>query len=630
MAHVFDYSASQHDLYVRLSDPFYQSSSFNTLPASVWRSQNGTETRSITWYEVIEPIPIWTVGTIYTNYYGEGGLLPAYDDRHERGPLDAVGVAALPGLMSTPAYTLFNGFGEWDASVFHYIRFDGIQPIERAFDVFPIFNDWWANYGAAVGGAQWLIEQSNAHFQRLQDIVARIPLADTGPITAEWRLRPEDERTLLVYTPDAASELTLGDLVRTSDPNFPDAYTRSLAYLSDLLGPTDDVHVILSAGNDLVELGHGLPVRELLLDAGAGDDFIWLADASWDNEPIPLPRQLVIHAGDGEDYIAVLLRERIEIHGGAGNDAIHVHDQDDIFAPPPGPPRAGVVLHGGDGNDGIYGAIYARNLIHGDAGDDDLSGGIYADTIHGGAGHDTLDGDLGRDWINGGDGDDLIHGGGSADTLQGGDGDDMLYGEAGADSLDGGAGDDVLHGETGADSLLGGAGEDQLFGGSGADTLDGGGANDSLEGGSGRDRLIGGGGDDLLDGGSENDTLTGGSGSDTLIGASGNDMLDGGSGNDQLSGGSGADTLIGRSGNDTLTGGGGADVFVFASGFGNDVVTDFQNGADRFDFRVHSASSFLQLTVTNSGGNATISDGLGNAILVQGAAGLIDAGDFLF
>ncbi|MFN4059017.1 MAG: calcium-binding protein [Roseinatronobacter sp.] len=147
---------------------------------------------------------------------------------------------------------------------------------------------------------------------------------------------------------------------------------------------------------------------------------------------------------------------------------------------------------------------------------------------------------------------------------------------------------------------------------------------------SGRDLMFGGAGNDLLNGGSEIDTLYGGSGNDTLIGASGNDFLDGGTGDDVLEGGSGADTLIGGAGNDTLTGGSGADVFVFANGFGNDVVTDFQSGIDRFDFRAHSASSFAQLIVTNAGGNATISDGLGNTILVQGAAGLIDAGDFIF
>ena len=280
----------------------------------------------------------------------------------------------------------------------------------------------------------------------------------------------------------------------------------------------------------------------------------------------------------------------------------------------------GSIVYGDAGNDVINGSA-VEDVLFGDAGND---------TLLGGGGNDTLFGGLGRDRLEGAAGDDLLFAGGSADTLLGGDGNDELHGEAGTDFLDGGAGDDILYGGTGADSLLGGAGRDRLLGGSGADTLDGGGSNDTLEGGSGRDLLFGGAGSDLLNGGSENDTLYGGSGSDTLIGASGNDLLDGGTGDDVLDGGSGVDTLTGGGGSDTLTGGGGADVFVFADGFGTDSVTDFQNGSDRFDFRAHSASSFAQLTVANSGGNATISDGLGNTILVQGAAGLIDAGDFIF
>ena len=52
----------------------------------------------------------------------------------------------------------------------------------------------------------------------------------------------------------------------------------------------------------------------------------------------------------------------------------------------------------------------------------------------------------------------------------------------------------------------------------------------------------------------------------------------GGSGSDSLSGGSGADTLNGGKGNDTLTGGAGNDVFIYQSGQGNDVITDYATG----------------------------------------------------
>ena len=304
------------------------------------------------------------------------------------------------------------------------------------------------------------------------------------------------------------------------------------------------------------------------------------------------------------------------VQAGFGDDTIQGSNRDDH-------------VFGNDGNDRFTG-LHGNDTFDGGAGQDTAHGGAGLDSLSGGSGDDALHGEDGRDWLDGGDGHDLLTGGGSGDTLIGGAGQDTLRGEAGTDHLDGGLGNDLLHGDTGADTLFGGENDDTLFGGSGADSLDGGSGDDTLDGGSGRDLLRGGSGRDTMNGGSGNDTLLGASGADTLTGASGDDDLDGGTGDDLLDSGSGADRLTGGGGNDTLTGGGGADVFVFADGFGNDVVTDFQNGADRFDFRVHSASSFLQLTVTNSGGNATISDGLGNTILVQGAAGLIDAGDFIF
>ena len=52
-------------------------------------------------------------------------------------------------------------------------------------------------------------------------------------------------------------------------------------------------------------------------------------------------------------------------------------------------------------------------------------------------------------------------------------------------------------------------------------------------------------------------------------------MITGGDGNDALGGGGGADTLIGGAGNDVMNGGTGNDMFVFAAGFGNDIVSGF-------------------------------------------------------
>ena len=65
------------------------------------------------------------------------------------------------------------------------------------------------------------------------------------------------------------------------------------------------------------------------------------------------------------------------------------------------------------------------------------------------------------------------------------------------------------------------------------------------------------------------ENAVGGSGNDTLVG---NDVAN------QLFGNAGNDSLQGNAGDDTLTGGAGNDTFLFASGDGQDVVTDFAAG----------------------------------------------------
>jgi Ca2+-binding RTX toxin-like protein len=97
-----------------------------------------------------------------------------------------------------------------------------------------------------------------------------------------------------------------------------------------------------------------------------------------------------------------------------------------------------------------------------------------------------------------------------------------------------------------------------------------------------------------------------------------------------LFGGTGDDILEGGAGNDLLRGTAGADIFVFGDGFGNDTITDFQDGLDRFDVGRHSADSLAELTVITAGTDAVIADRMGNAVTVTGRAGQIDAGDFLF
>lgn len=148
-------------------------------------------------------------------------------------------------------------------------------------------------------------------------------------------------------------------------------------------------------------------------------------------------------------------------------------------------------------------------------------------------------------------------------------------------------GRDTVNAGQGDDAVMLGKGNDVGSGGSGHDTVLGEGGDDRIAGDAGNDVLDGGKGKDLLDGGSGNDAMSGGDGEDVLSGGSGDDVLDGGDGHDLLVGGTGDDLLVGGSGHDTMTSGTGKDVFVFESGFGKDVVLDFQKGVDKLEIEAN-------------------------------------------
>ncbi len=186
-----------------------------------------------------------------------------------------------------------------------------------------------------------------------------------------------------------------------------------------------------------------------------------------------------------------------------------------------------------------------------------------------------------------------------------------------------GAGDDHIRGRGGDDALWGQAGDDTLMGNGGADTLRGGAGEDDLRGGAGRDKLIGGGGDDALRGNGGRDMLKGGRGEDDLMGGRGDDVLKGGGGDDRIEGGKGDDRLKGQ---------GGEDMFVFAQGFGADVIADFKDGVDMLDFASHNAVAALgDLAITQVGLNTLITDGVGGQItLLRVDADDLQEDDFLF
>lgn len=172
-----------------------------------------------------------------------------------------------------------------------------------------------------------------------------------------------------------------------------------------------------------------------------------------------------------------------------------------------------------------------------------------------------------------------INGTANSDTLIIGSGksNDILLGLAGNDYLDAlpGAGSNILKGGEGNDELYAYT-SDQLFGEAGNDTLS-------------------------SDGNGKN-TLDGGEGDDTIYGDR-NDTLLGGAGNDVIYGGLGGNTLTGGLGNDTFWI---ANVDAPAT---PNIITDFNQLNDTARFNLAGVSKFSDLTVAQTGIDATVSFG---------------------
>ncbi|MFU8778312.1 MAG: nidogen-like domain-containing protein [Roseovarius sp.] len=303
-------------------------------------------------------------------------------------------------------------------------------------------------------------------------------------------------------------------------------------------------------------------------------------------------------------------------------------------------------LIGTDGNDTLLGAALDDTLtalggddrLEGRGGNDQLNGGEGDDTLDGGDGDDLIAASGGNDLVFGGPGNDSIGGGLGNDTIDGGDGNDVIGGGLGDDSILGGNGNDVIAGGAGNDTLFGGAGDDTMSGSFGNDLIFGGGGNDDIGGGTGRDTIDAGAGDDRVGGGEGDDSIFGGAGNDFLAGGGRNDTIDGGTGNDTINGGTGSDVM---------TGGAGADVFVFNSFKTGDfdVITDFEDGIDRFLIRrfdpdtgaenINNGGNGLagfvaamNITDTAAGAQMNVN---GNTILVQGiTAAQLTVDDFQF
>jgi len=342
-------------------------------------------------------------------------------------------------------------------------------------------------------------------------------------------------------------------------------------------------------GNDVL---NGLGGNDIL-DGGAGAD--------------------VIVGGDGNDVLI----------GGAGNDTVDAGAGNDV-----------IVYAFGDGVDSIDGgAGFDTFNITGTAGNNVLNvifNGTSITSLEGGtvAGVEAVNADLlgGTDTLNyagttaavtvnlatgSASGFNAIAG---IENVTGGSGNDTLIGNASANTLAGGAGDDTYFVGTGdVVTEAAGAGTDSVFTDGAAFTL---GANVENLTFTGTGSFSGTGNalDNVITGGAASDTLSGGGGADTLIGGDGVDSLNGGAGND---------ILIGGAGNDIMNGGADNDTFVFAAGFGNDVITGFDanptGGQDLLDISglgITAATFATDVIITDLGSDTLVSIGIDSVLLV--------------
>jgi Ca2+-binding RTX toxin-like protein len=286
----------------------------------------------------------------------------------------------------------------------------------------------------------------------------------------------------------------------------------------------------------------------------------------------------------------------------------------------------------------------AGNVAHtlpGTEADDILMGLGGNDTLNGLAGNDVLNGDANNDTLNGGVGDDVMTGGTGNDTYVVdslgdtvveaiGEGTDTIETALNSFSLAGianvenlkftGAGDFVGTGNALGNVITGGGGNDRFVaivgdgndsyvGGNGVDTLDLSGTTAAaiISGSSATSAQIG------SDGLSGIENIIGSQGNDAITGTGSANVINGGAGNDTINAGGGTDRVIGGAGNDILDGGGASDIFIFASGFGNDVINAFDanpnGGQDFLDISMFgiTADDFAdRVAITGNGANTFV------------------------
>jgi Ca2+-binding RTX toxin-like protein len=253
-----------------------------------------------------------------------------------------------------------------------------------------------------------------------------------------------------------------------------------------------------------------------------------------------------------------------------------------------------------------------------------ITGSGNADTISGGAGADTLVGGDGGDSLTGNGGNDTMTGGGSGDTFNVNAGTDTITDLGNADILVVSAGataNATLFADWTATAASSNAGTANLTG-AGRDI------NVGAATGTSGWKLTNTGAGAWLIGSAQDDSITGGAG---------HDFISGGLGSDALAGGGGNDTFIVRGGTTTISDlGNGGDVVRVMSGtvhatlaaawqainttlieWASTAIVD----AAGFGLDLRNATIYGSMTVTNSGGAATLLGSASSNNTISGGTG---------
>ena len=260
--------------------------------------------------------------------------------------------------------------------------------------------------------------------------------------------------------------------------------------------------------------------------------------------------------------------------------------------------------------------------INGTSGDDSLTGTPDADsiagkggqdTINSGSGNDTITAGSGNDSINAGEGDNSVDVSGGFNTISSGSGADYVETGSGDDQINAGEGDNYVKSTRGFNTISSGSGADYVETGSGDDEINAGDGINTINAGSGSNTVTTGAGDDSINSGTRDDQIMSGGGNDTINAGRGQNTIQAGSGDDQITTGSGDDYIDGEGGDDIISTGSGNDQVVFQNNYGNDTITDFDDGNDNIVIYADNISTFSDVSsrLTQSGADAllTLDDG---------------------